>query len=115
METGTAAATEVGERPATMAAMASWCAGKYADNPALRFKRDGEWQELSYAEMGDAATEIAAGLITLGVEAGDRVCILGNTRPEWSLCDLGIASTGAVSVPIYPTNSPQECEWVAGN
>jgi long-chain acyl-CoA synthetase len=65
--------------------------------------------------MGDATTEIAAGLITLGVEAGDRVCILGNTRPEWSLCDLGVASAGAVSVPIYPSNSPEECEWVAGN
>ena len=115
METGTAAATEVEARPATMAAMASWCAKKYGDTPALRFKRDGDWQEISYAEMGEAAREIAAGLISLGVEAGDRVCILGNTRPEWSLCDLGIASAGAVSVPIYPTNSPEECEWVAGN
>ena len=115
METGTATQTAADARPATMAAIASWCAKKYADYPALRFKRDGGWQEISYAEMGEAAAEIAAGLISLGVEAGDRVCILGNTRPEWSLCDLGIASAGAVSVPVYPTNSPEECEWVAGN
>jgi long-chain acyl-CoA synthetase len=115
METGTAAATRVGGRPATMAAMASWSAGKYGDTPALRFKRDGGWQELSYVEMGEAAGEIARGLIDLGIEAGDRVGILGNTRPEWTLCDLGVASAGAVSVPIYPTNSPEECEWVAGN
>jgi long-chain acyl-CoA synthetase len=115
METGTATQTGVEGRPATMATIASWCAKRYADSPALRFKRDGGWQELSYAEMGEAAAEIAAGLISLGVEAGDRVCILGNTRPEWSLCDLGIASAGAVSVPVYPTNSPEECEWVAGN
>jgi long-chain acyl-CoA synthetase len=115
METGTAAATQLGSRPATIAAMASWGARKYGDVPALRFKRDGDWQEISYNEMGEAAREIAAGLISLGVDAGDRVCILGNTRPEWTLCDLGIASAGAVSVPIYPTNSPEECEWVAGN
>ena len=115
METGTATQTGADARPATMAAIASWCAKRYGDFPALRFKRDGDWQELSYAKMGEATAEIAAGLIGLGIEAGDRVCILGNTRPEWSLCDLGIASAGAVSVPIYPTNSPEECEWVAGN
>ena len=115
METGTATHSGVEARPATMATMASWCAARYGDGPALRFKRDGDWTDLSYAEMGEAAAEIAAGLIELGVEAGDRVCILGNTRPEWSLSDLGIASAGAVSVPVYPTNSPEECEWVAGN
>jgi long-chain acyl-CoA synthetase len=65
--------------------------------------------------MGDAVREVAGGLISLGVDAGDRVCILGNTRLEWTLSDLGIASAGAVSVPIYPTNSPEECQWVAGN
>ena len=115
METGTAPATQVQARPATMAAMASWAAAKYGDMPALRFKQDGDWRELSYSEMGDAVREVAGGLISLGVDAGDRVCILGNTRLEWTLSDLGIASAGAVSVPIYPTNSPEECQWVAGN
>jgi long-chain acyl-CoA synthetase len=98
-----------------MAAIASWSARKYGDAPALRFRRNGGWEELSYAEMGEAAAEIAAGLTLMGVEAGDRVCILANTRHEWSLSDLGVATAGAVSVPIYPTNSPEECEWVAGN
>jgi long-chain acyl-CoA synthetase len=115
METGTAARTRAEARPATMAAIASWGAQKYGDNPALRFKRDGDWSELSYAEMWEAAREVASGLISLGIEAGDRVCILGDTRPEWTISDLGVASAGAVSVPIYPTNSPEECEWVAGN
>src|SRR6185312_13804401 len=41
--------------------------------------------------------------------------LLCNTRPEWTYCDFAITSTGAVVVPIYPTNSPEECEWVAGN
>ncbi len=56
--------------------------------------------------------EIGLGLIDLGVQAGDRVCILANTRPEWSYADMAITATGAVVVPIYQTNSPEECLWV---
>ena len=41
--------------------------------------------------------------------------LLCTTRPEWTYADFGITSAGAVVVPIYPTNSPEECEWVAGN
>jgi len=58
--------------------------------------------------------ELALGLIALGVEPGDRVCILANTRPEWSYADFAATSVGAVVVPIYQTNSPEECAWVAG-
>ena len=59
--------------------------------------------------------EIGLGLIDLGIAPGDRVCLLANTRPEWTLRDFAITSAGGVVVPIYPTNSPEECEWVAGN
>ena len=58
--------------------------------------------------------EIALGLIELGVEPGDRVCILANTRPEWTYADFAATSAGAVVVPIYQTNSPEECPWVIG-
>ena len=51
----------------------------------------------------------------LGIQGGDRVCLLADTSPEWTFSDFGIAAAGAVVVPIYPTNSPEECEWVAGN
>ena len=54
----------------------------------------------------------ALGLIDLGIEPGERVCILANTRPEWSYADLAATSAGAVVVPIYQTNSPEECHWV---
>ncbi len=61
---------------------------------------------------GRSCEEIALGLVDLGVEPGDRVCILAGTRPEWSYVDMAITATGAVVVPIYPTNSPEECHWV---
>ena len=80
-----------------------------ASGPALR--KPGA-ADLSYPELGAAATEIAAGLIELGVKQGDRVAILSNTRPEWTLVDCGALAAGMIVVPIYQTNSPQECAYV---
>ena len=99
----------------TMAAMASWAAETYGDHAAARFKEGGEWLTTSYADMGAVIREIGLGLMDIGVESGDRICLLGNTRPEWTYVDFAASSAGAVVVPIYPTNSPEECEWVAGN
>jgi long-chain acyl-CoA synthetase len=67
---------------------------------------------VSYAELGRAMREIAGGLAALGIERGDHVAILGGTRPEWTLADLGALSAGATVVPIYHTNSPEECGYI---
>ncbi len=56
--------------------------------------------------------ELALGLTELGVGKGDKVAILANTRPEWTYFDLAGLSLGAVVVPIYQTNSPEECQYV---
>ena len=69
-------------------------------------------EPISYAELGRAAREIAGGLAELGIEGGDHVAILAGTRPEWTLADLGALSAGATVVPIYQTNSPEECEYI---
>jgi long-chain acyl-CoA synthetase len=87
-------------------------AAKHAGETAVRYKRDGAWQDVTYAEMADIVQEIGLGLIDLGVQPGDRLCILANTRPDWSYVDMAATSAGAVVVPIYPTNSPEECLWV---
>src|SRR3954469_11004839 len=81
----------------------------------VRYKADGEWRDVSYGEAGEIVSEIGRGLLHLGVRPGDRVALLCRTRPEWTFVDFGITSTGATVVPIYPTNSPEECAWVAGN
>ncbi len=90
-------------------------AERFADNPAARFKADGEWAELSYAEINDWIEELALGLIDIGLQAGDRACILADTRIEWTVSSYAITVAGGIVVPIYPTNSPKECEWVIGN
>src|SRR3979411_142596 len=82
------------------------------DPVAVRYKRDGEWHDVAYTELAAIVREVGLGLIDLGIQAGERICILANTRPEWSYADLGATSAGAVVVPIYQTNSPEECLWV---
>src|SRR6201991_4408510 len=80
-----------------------------------RFKRDGEWTDLSYVALSEIVSEIARGLIDLGLAPGERVALLCTTRVEWTYADFAITSAGGVVVPVYPTNSPEECAWVAGN
>jgi long-chain acyl-CoA synthetase len=79
---------------------------------AIRFPRDGTWHEWSFAELGTAVRELAGGLAALGLEPGDRVALLGETRPEWTLADAALLAAGLVVVPVYHTNSPEECRYV---
>src|SRR5438093_5464323 len=57
----------------------------------------------TWKEVSDAVAQIGNGLLSAGVKPGDRVAILSDTRMEWSLADLAIFSTGAVTVTVYPT------------
>jgi long-chain acyl-CoA synthetase len=113
MESSTAAPESTGSR--TIADLMGLAAERYGDRTAVTFKRGDEWAEVSYREVGEIVSEIARGLIDLGLAPGDRAAVLCSTRPEWTYASFGIASAGGVVVPIYPTNSPDECEWVAGN
>ena len=105
------ATAERGTGTDTLAAMALEAIDRY-DGAALKYKQDDDWTELSYEDLGIAAREIAGGLIELGIEPGDRVAILSETRAEWTLADLGAILAGAVVVPIYQTASAEEAEHV---
>jgi long-chain acyl-CoA synthetase len=107
-----ASATESTTGSSTIADLIPRAASERPEHVAIRYKQDGEWHDVTYAQFADIVQEIALGMIDLGVKAGERVCILANTRPEWSYADMAITSTGAVVVPIYQTNSPEECLWV---
>jgi long-chain acyl-CoA synthetase len=100
---------------ATVAALPSSAAQRYGDHAAARYRVDGEWRELTYTEMVQAIEEVARGLADLGIEPGDRVGVLADTRVEWTVASYGISVAGGVVVPVYPTNSPRECAWVLGD
>jgi long-chain acyl-CoA synthetase len=99
----------------TMADLAERAAAEHGGKAAIRYRHGDEWRSVSFDELATITDEIALGLVDLGIAAGDRVCVLANTRPEWTYASLAISRAGGVVVPIYPTNSPEECAWVAGN
>src|SRR5438132_14117425 len=110
MEVTAATGTATGSR--TIANLVPQAAAGHAEHTAIRYKRDGAWHDVTYAQLADIVREIGLGPMDLGIQPGERVCILANTRPEWSYADMGATSAGAVVVPIYQTNSPEECLWV---
>lgn len=65
--------------------------------------------------MWDRVRELALGLKAVGVAPGDRVAILSSTRYEWTLADLAILSIGAVTVPIYPSSTPDQVAYILEN
>src|SRR6202035_4903406 len=107
-----ASATESTTASHTIADLISRSEAERPEHVAVRYKQEGAWRDVTYKQVADIVEEIGLGLIDLGIEAGERVCILANTRPEWSYADMAITSVGAVVVPIYQTNSPEECLWV---
>lgn len=78
----------------------------------FRRQVDGVWTDVTCAEVAKQVRSAALGLIALGVQAGDRVCIFSATRYEWPIIDLAILSVGAVTVPIYETSSAEQVRWV---
>jgi long-chain acyl-CoA synthetase len=85
------------------------------DDPShVIFQRqiDGVWTDVTCAEAAEQIRSAALGLISLGVQAGDRVSIFSATRYEWAILDFAILSVGAVTVPIYETSSAEQVRWV---
>src|SRR5215212_359950 len=105
-----------GVRSTTVADLLPLAARKYASRDAVLYKDEsGEWVARSYAEVGEIVKGVALGLIDLGIGRGDKVAILANTRPEWTYVDFAALTVGATVVPIYQTNSPEECRYVLEN
>lgn len=82
---------------------------------AIRFKRHKSWIHLNWREYYRRSEAIACALKALGVQAGDRVGILSNTRMEWAALDFGILGLGAITVPLYQSNRSDEIEYVLKN
>src|SRR6476469_5363225 len=111
-----AAGREQGTASSTIADLLPRSAERYGDDRAVMFKdEDGAWVTRTFNEVADTVRSLALGLIDLGIEKGDKVAILANTRPEWTYADFAALSAGATVVPIYQTNSPEECQYVLEN
>jgi long-chain acyl-CoA synthetase len=82
---------------------------------ACRGKKKGVWSELTWSQLDERVRNLAHGLIELGVKPGDRVAVFGPTRLEWALADLAIVSAGGITVPIYASNTVEECNYILEN
>jgi long-chain acyl-CoA synthetase len=85
---------------------------RHAKPGALNQKREGDWQHITGATVAARVRALALGLASLGVRAGDRVALLSENRPEWSIADLAIVSLGAVNVPIYTTQAVEQVRYI---
>ncbi|WP_221352811.1 AMP-dependent synthetase/ligase [Streptomyces beigongshangae] len=100
-----AAAGSIADLPFTNAAEAP-------DAVVLRRGGDGGWRPVTAAAFAREVTAVAKGLIAAGLEPGGRVAVMSRTRYEWTLLDFAIWAAGGLSVPIYPTSSPGQVEWI---
>ena len=79
---------------------------------AVHQKKKGKWEAVSWDELAKRGRNVADGLAAAGVVAGDRVAVIGDTNLEWIIADLGILGAGAITVTIYQSNLPHECQYI---
>ena len=80
--------------------------------PAYRFPDGHGWTSVTWAQTGDRVREVAAGLVALGVEPGQRVAIASGTRYEWIVADLAIMCTGAATTTVYPSSMSSDVAFI---
>jgi long-chain acyl-CoA synthetase len=88
---------------------------KYGDRVALRKKEYGLWRDISWNEYYEQARSIGAALISMGLDSGDCVSIIGDNCPEWVIIDMGVQCAGGTAVGVYSTNAWPQVEYVIGN
>jgi long-chain acyl-CoA synthetase len=88
---------------------------RHKKQDALAHKVGDQWQRISGPSAIARVKRIAFGLAVLGVKQGDRIAIISENRPEWSLVDLAILALGAVNVPIYTTQAVEQVRFILEN
>ncbi len=85
---------------------------RYKKSDALNYKSNDSWTHIAGEAVIEKIKHIALGLSDLGVKAGDKVAVISENRPEWSLTDLAILSLRAVNVPIYTTQAVEQIRYI---
>ena len=85
---------------------------RQGDRLAIRFKEYGIWHRVSWKQYGEQVSKVAAGLLAFGLRPQENVAVLGENRPEWLYCHLGIMSAGGATCGIYPTSAPEQLKYL---
>jgi len=84
----------------------------HSSTPAQWYHNHGEYHAISYGQLSERIKHVASGLIRTGIQAGDRIALLMENRPEWAVLDYAILSIGAVTVPLYCSYRPRDIAHV---
>lgn len=85
---------------------------KYPLERSFSSKVNGKWVSISTQQLVDQANEVSKGLLAMGIKPGDKVGLISNNRYEWHIMDIGILQMGAINVPIYPTISASDYDYI---
>ncbi|MBI4417518.1 MAG: long-chain fatty acid--CoA ligase [Ignavibacteriales bacterium] len=85
---------------------------EHSGRPMLQYKAEGTYRSITHAEYRRQVERFALGLASLGVRRGDRLSIISENRPEWVVADMAMVILGVVNVPIYPTLTPKQIEFI---
>jgi long-chain acyl-CoA synthetase len=99
-------------KPQTLVELLKHAVAAGPDREALRFKQDKAWVGITAERLLERVRNVALGLYRLGIRKGDRIAILAESGPLWSISDYAVLSNGAVNVPIYPTQPPHQVEYI---
>ena len=98
--------------PATLPAMCLEAVVRHGKPNTVSEKRDKKWVHISSTEFVRRVRHIALGLADAGIRPQDRVALISENRPEWSIADLAILSLGAITVPLYTTQAIEQIEFI---
>jgi long-chain acyl-CoA synthetase len=104
--------SEQATRAASVPGLCLAAALKHAKNDALNHKLGSEWINISATTFVERVRNVALGLAEFGIKPGDRIALLSENRPEWSIADLAILSLGAINVPIYTTQAVDQIRYI---
>src|SRR5215212_8439752 len=85
---------------------------RHNKDDALNHRSEGKWHNIPAATFVERVKNVALGLASLGVRPGDRIALLSENRPDWSIADLAILSLGAINVPIYTTQALDQIDYI---
>ena len=98
--------------PETLVELLRGAVERHRKPDALKYKENRQWLPVSSDDLLARVRRVALALDRSGLGAGDRVALLAESGPLWTIADFGILATGAVNVPIYPTQPPQQVEYI---
>lgn len=96
----------------TLAGLLANTVETYSKPDLMLVKKDGAYRPISTREFGESVKNFALGLRSLGFEAGQKLCLLSENRPEWSMTDFATLTAGGLTVPIYTTLVPEQIRYI---